>query len=46
MILELDRDGPTVVEISAGCGPATVDDAWFRIVVDMGALVRPDLAAG
>ncbi len=45
-ILELDRDGPTVVEISAGCGPATVDDAWFRIVVDMGALVRPDLAAG
>ena len=36
-ILELDRDGPTVVEIPAGCGPGTVDDAWFRFVVDMGA---------
>ena len=37
-ILDLDRDGPTVVEIPPGCGPGTVDDAWFRFVVDMGAL--------
>ncbi len=36
-ILELDRDGPTVVEIPPKCGPGTVDDAWQRFVVDMGA---------
>ena len=44
-ILELDRDGPTVVEIPAGCGPGTVDDAWFRFVVDMGA-PGPDRGQG
>ena len=36
-MLELDRDGPTVVEIPPQCGPGTVDDAWQRFVVDMGA---------
>jgi hypothetical protein len=36
-ILELDRDGPTVVVIPPQCGPGTVDDAWQRFVVDMGA---------
>jgi hypothetical protein len=36
-ILELDRDGPTVVVIPPKCGPGTVDDAWQRFVVDMGA---------
>src|SRR3984885_9466208 len=35
--LELDRDGPTVVEIPPGSGPGTVDAAWFRFVIDMGA---------
>ena len=30
------RDGPTVVEIPPGCGPGTVNDAWFRFVIDMG----------
>lgn len=35
-ILNLDRDGPTVVEIPPGCGPGTVNDAWFRFVIDMG----------
>ncbi len=35
-ILDLDRDGPTIVEIPPGCGPGTVNDAWFRFVVDMG----------
>ena len=36
-ILELDRDGPTVVVIPPKCGPGTLDDAWQRFVVDMGA---------
>ncbi len=31
-ILELDRDGPTVVVIPPKCGPGTVDDAWQRFV--------------
>src|SRR6202161_2091894 len=44
-VLELDRDGPTVVEIPPGCGPGTVDDAWFRFVVDMGA-PGPDRGQG
>jgi hypothetical protein len=43
--LELDRDGPTVVEIPPGSGPGTVDDAWFRFVVDMGA-PGPDRGEG
>ena len=34
--LDLERDGATVVEIPEGCGPGTVNDAWFRFVVDMG----------
>jgi hypothetical protein len=42
-MLDLERDGATVVEIPAGAGPGTVNDAFFRFVVDMGALyvVRP-----
>lgn len=44
-VLELDRDGATVIEIPAGCGPGTVDDAWFRFVVDMGA-PGPDRGEG
>jgi hypothetical protein len=44
-ILDLGRDGPTVVEIPAGCGPGTVDDAWFRFVIDMGA-PGPDRGQG
>ncbi|WP_136808256.1 DUF1254 domain-containing protein [Desulfosediminicola flagellatus] len=36
-ILELDRDGPTVIVIPPKCGPGTLDDAWQRFVVDMGA---------
>src|SRR6202522_842228 len=43
--LELDRDGPTVVEIPAGSGPGTIDDAWFRFVVDTGA-PGPDRGQG
>lgn len=45
VVLDLDRDGPTVVEIPPGCGPGTVNDAWFRFVVDMGA-PGPDRGAG
>jgi hypothetical protein len=45
VILDLERDGPTVVEIPPGCGPGTVNDAWFRFVVDMGA-PGPDRGAG
>jgi hypothetical protein len=44
-IFDLDRDGPTVVEVPPGCGPGTVDDAWFRFVTDMGA-PGPDRGAG
>jgi hypothetical protein len=36
-ILDLERDGVTVVEVPAGAGPGTVNDAFFRFVVDMGA---------
>ena len=36
-ILDLGRDGPTVVVIPPGSGPGTVNDAFFRFVVDMGA---------
>ncbi|MFL7891648.1 MAG: DUF1254 domain-containing protein [Anaerolineales bacterium] len=43
--LDLERDGPTVVEIPQGCGPGTVNDAFFRFVVDMGA-PGPDRGQG
>ena len=44
-ILDLKKDGPTVVEIPPKCGPGTVDDAFFRFVVDMGS-PGPDKGAG
>ncbi|VAX24027.1 protein of unknown function DUF882 [hydrothermal vent metagenome] len=37
IFLDLEEDGPTVVEVPAGAGPGTVNDAFFRFVVDMGA---------
>jgi len=43
--LDLDADGPTVVEVPPGCGPGTVDDAFFRFVVDMG-IPGPDAGKG
>jgi hypothetical protein len=43
--LDLEADGPTVVEIPPGCGPGTVDDAFFRFVIDMGA-PGPDRGRG
>lgn len=45
VFLDLETDGPTVVEIPPGCGPGTVDDAFFRFVVDMGA-PGPDQGKG
>lgn len=44
-MLDIHRDGPTVIEVPAGSGPGTVDDAWFRFVVDLGA-PGPDRGAG
>lgn len=44
-ILDLETDGPTVVEIPPKCGPGTVDDAFFRFVIDMGG-PGPDQGQG
>lgn len=44
-MLDLQKDGPTVVEIPPGCGPGTVNDAYFRFVIDMGA-PGPDRGRG
>ena len=38
--LDLKKDGPTVIEIPAGAGPGTTNDAFFRFVIDHGP---PDL---
>ena len=35
-VLDLKRDGPTVIEIPPGTGPGTVNDAFFRFVIDTG----------
>jgi hypothetical protein len=34
---DLEKTGPLVIEVPAGTGPGTVNDAFFRFVVDMGA---------
>ncbi len=44
-ILDLEKDGPTVVEIPPGSGPGTVNDAYFRFVIDMGG-PGPDRGKG
>jgi len=44
-MLDLEKNGVTVVEIPAGAGPGTVNDAFFRFVVDMGA-PGPDAKKG
>ena len=44
-MLDLKKDGATVIEIPPKCGPGTVDDAYFRFVVDMG-VPGPDRGAG
>ena len=45
VMLNLDKDGPTVVEVPPGAGPGTVNDAFFRFVIDMGA-PGPDRGKG
>ena len=35
-ILDLATHGPIVVEVPPRCGPGTVNDAFFRFVIDMG----------
>jgi hypothetical protein len=44
-IFNLEKDGPMVVEIPPKCGPGTVNDAYFRFVVDMG-IPGPDRGQG
>lgn len=44
-ILNLKEDGPTVVEIPEGCGPSTINDAFFRFVTDLG-IPGPDRGKG
>ena len=42
---DLNKDGPMVVEVPKGSGPGTVNDAFFRFVIDMGA-PGPDQGKG
>jgi len=44
-ILDLGRDGSTVIEVPKGQGPTTVNDAYFRFVTDMG-VPGPDKGDG
>jgi len=43
--LDLQKDGPTVIEIPPQTGPGTVNDAYFRFVIDTGA-PGPDRGKG
>jgi hypothetical protein len=43
--VDLEKTGPLVIEVPAGSGPGTVNDAFFRFVVDMGA-PGPDRGLG
>ena len=43
--LNLEENGPMVVEVPAGSGPGTVNDAYFRFVIDMGG-PGPDRGKG
>lgn len=42
---DLGTDGPIVVEVPPECGPGTVNDAFFRFVIDMG-MPGPDRGQG
>jgi len=44
-VFDLSVTGPLVVEIPAGAGPGTVNDAFFRFVIDMGG-PGPDRGQG
>jgi len=45
VVFDLEKNGPTVVEIPPGSGPGTVDDAFFRFVLDLG-IPGPDQGKG
>ena len=45
IMLDLAKHGPMVVEVPPKCGPGTVNDAFFRFVVDMGG-PGPDRGQG
>ncbi|CAE8618789.1 unnamed protein product [Polarella glacialis] len=36
--IDLERDGPTALEVPAKMGPGSVNDAYFRFVVDTGSV--------
>ena len=42
---DLQKEGAIVVEVPAGTGPGTLDDAYFRFVIDMGG-PGPDKGKG
>ena len=44
-VFNLEKDGPIVVEVPPGCGPGTLNDAFFRFVIDMG-IPGPDRGQG
>ncbi|KAA0918404.1 DUF1254 domain-containing protein [Dietzia sp. ANT_WB102] len=44
-ILDVATEGPIVVEVPPKCGPGTVNDAFFRFVIDMGG-PGPDRGQG
>jgi hypothetical protein len=44
-IIDLGKDGPTIMEILLKCGPGTVNDASFRFITDMG-IPGPDQGKG
>jgi len=44
-LLDLKKDGATVIEVPPGTGPGTVNDAFFRFVIDTGA-PGPDAGKG
>jgi len=45
VFLDLEKDGPTVIEIPPKTGPGTVNDAYFRFVIDTGS-AGPDRGEG
>jgi len=45
VFLDLKKDGPMVIEVPPGTGPGTVNDAFFRFVIDTGP-PGPDKAKG
>jgi hypothetical protein len=45
VFLDLQEDGPTVIEIPPNTGPGTINDAYFRFVIDTGS-AGPDKGEG